>query len=254
MRRRLDWRADGDVWRRVRRAACGLGILFGAAWSGGPEGSATTTANAIRAVRVAAVALVVVGRLKSPSNVFHVCLVSKIEPAYWMKGFKSFSRVFKLQSHHALATASAEATTTAASAVVRRRRAAYRRHRYGDCCGVDSEDDCGDVASRRVRADRATSCTSDSDSTCHHPTTAAMTWASSGLNCETKDLLKLDICLVTLGSRTTKSLKIIALMISNRWKWSQGDTREAMSSARIVSCNVIVTGMFKELRFLNWNV
>lgn len=80
-----------------------------------------------------------------------------------------------MKSHHEPAIAFAEAKITAANEAAQRHPAAYHRRRYGDCCGVDSRDDCGDVVGRRGRVDRVTSCTSDSDSICRHPTTVAMT-------------------------------------------------------------------------------
>lgn len=77
----------------------------------------------------------------------------------------------------------------------RRRRVAYHHRLYGDCYGVDSRDDYGDVVVHQVPAVHATSCTSDSGLICHHLKSVAMTSASCDLNCEMKDLLKLDICL-----------------------------------------------------------
>lgn len=77
--------------------------------------------------------------------------------------------------------------------MVRQRRVAYHHRLYGDCYGVDSRDDYGDVVAHRVPVVHVVSCTSDSESTCLHPTTVVMTSVSCDLNCEMKDLLKLDI-------------------------------------------------------------
>lgn len=107
-----------------------------------------------------------------------------------------------------------------ASEAAQRRRAAYHHRLYGDCCGVDSRDDYGDVVGHRVPAGRATSCTSDSDSTCRRPTSAAMTSVSSDLNCGMKDLLKLDI--LSFPCTSIKISRIIALMIPERYE----DSRE----------------------------
>lgn len=77
----------------------------------------------------------------------------------------------------------------------RQRRVAYHHRLYGDCYGVDSRDDYGDAVVHQVPVDHVTSCTFDLDLTCLHPKSVVMmTSASYGLNCEMKDLLKLDIC------------------------------------------------------------
>jgi hypothetical protein len=70
---------------------------------------------------------------------------------------------------------------------------ACHHHLYGDCYGVDSRDDYGDAVERRVPEARATNCKSGLELACRRPTSAATTSASSGLNCEMKDLFGLDI-------------------------------------------------------------
>ena len=75
----------------------------------------------------------------------------------------------------------------------RQRQVAYHHRLYGDCYGVDSKDDYGDVVLHQVPVGHVVSCTFDSESICHHPKTFVMTSASCDLNCEMKDLLKLDI-------------------------------------------------------------
>lgn len=98
----------------------------------------------------------------------------------------------------------------AASEVAQRRQATYHRRLCGDCYGVDSIDDYGDVDAYRVPKVHAMNCMSDSDSACHRLMIVAMTSASYGLNYETKDLLKLDICLWILCKLF---VRIIVLMI-----------------------------------------
>lgn len=77
--------------------------------------------------------------------------------------------------------------------MARQRRVAYHHRLYGDCYGVDSRDDYGDVVVHQVLVGHVVSCTSGSESTCHRLMTVVMTSVSCDLNCEMKDLLKLDI-------------------------------------------------------------
>lgn len=83
-----------------------------------------------------------------------------------------------------------EATIKAAM-TAQRHREAYHHRLYGDCCGVDSRDDYGDVVAHQVPAGRVTSCMFDSVSTYRHPKSVVMTSASCGLNCEMKDFIKI---------------------------------------------------------------
>lgn len=99
-----------------------------------------------------------------------------------------------IETYHALAIAFVEAMI-AVETTAQPRQAACHRRLCGGCCGAGSRDDCDDAGGNRVRAAHVMSCTFDSASICHHPMNAAMTSASCDLNCEMKDLLKLDICL-----------------------------------------------------------
>lgn len=117
-----------------------------------------------------------------------------------------------IEAYHALVIAFVEAMI-AKETTAQPRPAACHRRLYGGCCGAGSRDDCDDAGGHRVPAVHVMSCTFDSASTCHHPMSAAMTSASCDLNCETKDLLKLDICL-RMFAQTIKISEIIALMIS----------------------------------------
>lgn len=95
-----------------------------------------------------------------------------------------------IDSHHELVIAFAEVTIKAAM-TAQQHREAYHHRLYGDCCGVDSRDDYGDVVAHLVPAGRVTSCTFDLVSTYRHLTNVAMTSASCDLNCETKDFVKI---------------------------------------------------------------
>lgn len=83
MWRRLNRWANGDVRRRIRRAARCLRIFFWTARARRSERSAAAPAHAVRTIGIASVAFVIVGRLKSPSHVFHVCFVREVEPTCW---------------------------------------------------------------------------------------------------------------------------------------------------------------------------
>lgn len=73
----------------------------------------------------------------------------------------------------------AEATIKAVM-MDRQRQVAYHHRLYGDCYGVDLRDDYGDVVAHRCQAGLATSCTFDSESAYHHPTSVEMTSVSFG--------------------------------------------------------------------------
>ncbi|CRL05039.1 CLUMA_CG018530, isoform A [Clunio marinus] len=106
----------------------------------------------------------------------------------------TFKSLFQL-TYHVLAIAFVGANLKAANEAARQHQAAYHHHLYGDYYGVDSKDDYGDVDVYQVPTGLVMSCMFDWVSTCHHPMNVAMTSMSFDLNCETKDLLKLDICL-----------------------------------------------------------
>lgn len=99
-----------------------------------------------------------------------------------------------MKSHHEPVIAFVGATIKVAM-TAQRRRVAYHHRLYGDCYGVDSRDDYGDVVAHQAPTGHAESCTSGLASTYHHPKTAVMTSVSFDLNCGMKDLLKLDILL-----------------------------------------------------------
>lgn len=84
--------------------------------------------------------------------------------------------------------------------VVQQYLANYHRHRCG-CCDVGSADDCDDVCEHQVPVGHAANCKFGLVSTCRRPMNAEKTSASCGLNYETKDLLKLDSCVIRWSAK-----------------------------------------------------